>query len=1220
MSGGLHVPLTILPGHDPDAVTQSPGRLDLQSPRARRQPDAGAGRPPPVAILVGVVASTGTQRIVTVLFADVVGSTAIGERIGPERSKFLFDEIVSLIGAEVRRFDGTVAQLLGDGLFAVFGAPVGHEDDAERAVRAAIAIQAAIAAYGEELRSGYGIELAVRVTLNTGPVVLTDEDDGSDRYNALGDTANVAARLQELAPDGGIVMGPETERQVQLCVELESLGEVELRGIEQPLRVARVTGVRGPAQVRAVVPLVGRSAELAVLNDACQAIADGSGAIVSITGESGIGKSRLVSEARRRFGDRIRFLEGRAGSYAESFPYWPVRDLLRDWLGIAADAPEARVRLELKTALGGLDDGVEFAYPFLARLLALPLEADADAALRELGREAVQQQTFAAMGAVVHRLADARPLCIVIDDLQWADSLTIELVEDLLALTDQAQLGIVLIYRAERDRPSWGLGERARAQFPHRYREIELRPLPTGASRELADALAESALPGAVADLLAERAGGNPFFLEEAIQDLIERGALRRREGAWELADGQVAVPTLVQGALQARLDRLPPRTREVVSVASAIGRGFGLPLLERLLPRDQVVPALSDLMRLDLIVEVSRRPAPEYRFRHGLVQEVAYNSLLEPARRSLHRRIGEALVALYGQSGDAVAGPIARHFAEADEPELAARYLLAAGDAARAVYADHEAIEHYRRARTFLRRLNDPARERETLFKIALVRHLAFDYARAGQAYDAAFDCSTEQRTERAPTPERLVLSLVRPDSYAPGDTYSTESAIVIEQLFRGLLRVDHDLNVVPELAQNMNVSADGLTYLFMLREDACWSDGHPLTAGDFVFAWRRLREEGHVTAFLLGDITSAEALDDWTLEVHLREPRNYFPYVLASHWAYPWPRHRADEIGAAWRRPESLVGNGPFVLAAVDDDGARLTANPHWLSAAGNVGEVEIAFRRVHDALDDWSEGRYDLQLAREAPAAATDTIAERAPTLSTEFLAFNVAHPAIADERVRRAIAHAIDSAALVADSPGVNHAAGTGGAIPPVMPGHSDGVGLAYGPARARELLAEAGFPDGNGLPELLVGARAWSQTTVLAEQLAAIGIRARFETRDKHCLVTDETHIWFAGWHADYPDPDGFYFGLLEQGLPLYRDDATDAALAQARASRNRDERLRLYREFERLWIGERAAIVPISYQRQIMLRRPNIHNVRPNPMGAFHLEQVVVEPAARRDQ
>ena len=535
-------------------------------------------------------------------------------------------------------------------------------------------------------------------------------------------------------------------------------------------------------------------------------------------------------------------------------------------------------------------------------------------------------------------------------------------------------------------------------------------------------------------------------------------------------------------------------------------------------------------------------------------------------------------------------------------------------------MYADHEAIEHYRRARTFLRRLNDPARERETLFRIALVRHLAFDYVRAGQAYDAAFDCSVEERTVRAPAPERLCLSLVRPASYAPGDTYSTDSAIVIEQLFRGLLRVDHDLNVVPELAQNMNVSADGLTYLFMLREDACWSDGHPLTAGDFVFAWRRLREEGHVTAFLLNDITSAEALDDWTLEVHLREPRNYFPYVLASHWAYPWPRHRADEVGAAWRLPASLVGNGPFVLAEVDEAGARLTANPHWRTAAGNVGEVSIVFRdRSNDALDDWAAGRYDMQLAREAPVGVADTVAERAPTLSTTFLGLNARNGPIADERVRRAIAHAIDRVALVADSPGVDLASATGGTIPPVMPGHSDSLPLAYDVDRARDLLEEAGYANGEGLPELLVEARPWSSTAALSEQLAAIGVRVRIETRDTHFGVSSEAHIWHAEWYADYPDPDGFYLGLFEQGLPLYRDDETDAALARARASRDRDERLRLYREFERVWIGERAAIVPVSYRRQIVLRRPNMHGLRPNPMGALHLEQVVVDPVPGAD-
>ena len=286
----------------------------------------------------------------------------------------------------------------------------------------------------------------------------------------------------------------------------------------------------------------------------------------------------------------------------------------------------------------------------------------------------------------------------------------------------------MLIYRADRDAAVLA-ARRARARsFPHRYREIELRPAAgTDASRELAErARRGGAARRRSSELLAERAGGNPFFLEEALQDLIERGALRRRDGGAGTLDA-TATGRRCRRSCRARCRRgstgCSPRTREVVSVASAIGRGFGLPLLERLLPREQVVPALSELMRLDLIVEVSRRPAPEYRFRHGLVQEVAYSSLLEPARRSLHRRIGEALEALYGESGDEVYGPLARHFAEADEPERAARYLLAAGDAARAV------VRRPRGGRALPARAHVPAAPRRSR---ARARHALQDRARA--------------------------------------------------------------------------------------------------------------------------------------------------------------------------------------------------------------------------------------------------------------------------------------------------------------------------------------------------------------------------------------------------------------------------------------------------------------------------------------------------------
>ena len=220
----------------------------------------------------------------------------------------------------------------------------------------------------------------------------------------------------------------------------------------------------------------------------------------------------------------------------------------------------------------------------------------------------------------------------MIEDIHWADDATLELVAELLPVTEEAALGLLLLHRADRDHGSWRLGERARQRYPHRYREIELRPLPDDASRALAANAAEAELPESVAELLAVRAGGNPFFLEEALRDLVERGALRHEGGKLVLAvrPDDLIVPTIVQAALQARLDRLDPLTREVLSYSAVIGRSFGLALLERIVPRDQAIPALSELQRLDLVVEERRRPPPEYRFRHGLVQEVAYASLMD--------------------------------------------------------------------------------------------------------------------------------------------------------------------------------------------------------------------------------------------------------------------------------------------------------------------------------------------------------------------------------------------------------------------------------------------------------------------------------------------------------------------------------------------------------------------------------------------------------------
>ena len=336
------------------------------------------------------------------LVADVAGSTAIAAQLGPERSKFLIDEVMRIMTEQVRRFDGTVAQLVGDEMLAFFGVPVSHEDDAERALRAALAIQRALSQYAQEVEAAYGIQLAVRIGVNTGPVVVGAQQDGDDEsydpWNALGDTVNVASRLQEIAGEGGVVIGPATKRQVESGFELEEMGSQDLKGIRDPLQTFKVTRPLEADPVPPSHPLVGRDFELTVLERTMDALLEGRGAIVSMMGEPGIGKTRLVWEVRDRYKDRARFIEARGVSYAQTFPYWPIRDLLREWLGVGATAPEARVRLELKAELAHVlgKEEADDAYPFFASLVGLTVEPQDQQAIRELNRESIQSRTFEA--------------------------------------------------------------------------------------------------------------------------------------------------------------------------------------------------------------------------------------------------------------------------------------------------------------------------------------------------------------------------------------------------------------------------------------------------------------------------------------------------------------------------------------------------------------------------------------------------------------------------------------------------------------------------------------------------------------------------------------------------------------------------------------------------------------------------------------------------------
>jgi ABC-type transport system substrate-binding protein len=366
--------------------------------------------------------------------------------------------------------------------------------------------------------------------------------------------------------------------------------------------------------------------------------------------------------------------------------------------------------------------------------------------------------------------------------------------------------------------------------------------------------------------------------------------------------------------------------------------------------------------------------------------------------------------------------------------------------------------------------------------------------------------------------------------------------------------------------------------------------------------------------------DVETAEALDDRTLEVQLREPRSYFPYVLCSAWAFPWPKHRCESLGDEWAKPEHLVGNGPFVLEEYDDEHAVLRANPHWTGARGNVGEIRFSFcEKGADMVEEWHSGRFDLlHVYDPVPDDEPQTLSDVVPELGLQYVGFCADRAPFSNELVRRAFIHAVDGEFLVSHYPrsGLYRAATRGGAIPPAMPAHSHRVGLEYDLDKARALLDEAGYPGGKGLPEIRMVVPSWLlPVEPLHELWKPIGARVEVIPSPGHVdwEVLEDAHLWWTGWTADYPDPDGFFRGLLLLGQwPFYRDDDILGLLERGRSLRDQGERMRIYHEIDHLWVGERAAILPVAYPRSVLLRRPWVVGLWASPLSRAHLDTVVV--------
>jgi class 3 adenylate cyclase len=490
------------------------------------------------------------RRPITILFTDIVGSTTLAEKLDPEEWQEIVNGAHRRVTDVITRYEGTVAQLLGDGVLAFFGAPRAHEDDPARAVRAGLDIQHEISEYAHELR-GYVENFQMRVGINTGHVVVGGVGSaGHMEYLAVGDAVNLAARLQGAAQPGTVLISEVTARLVQSSFDWRDLGEISVKGKAEPVRVFQVIGARaGFSDGRGIAgltsPLVGRERELGVLRDHLQELRAGQGQIVFVLGEAGIGKSRLVEEARLATGEppiaetgaqptqrdsqiTIRFLEGRALSYGQALSFWTIRQLLQNDLGLADGEPEIRIQVALrrrvKELFGTRSDEV---LPYLAHLLGVQLGGAAAERVAVLDGETLKRQVLLSIVEYIAQLAHRQPTVLVFEDLHWADPSSLNTLERLLRVTDRAPLMVLVLMRPETDKPAWHIREVAARDYRRRFHELQLEALSTESADQMVNhLLAVSALPGSVRQLILERAEGNPFYLEEIIRSLIEQGGI----------------------------------------------------------------------------------------------------------------------------------------------------------------------------------------------------------------------------------------------------------------------------------------------------------------------------------------------------------------------------------------------------------------------------------------------------------------------------------------------------------------------------------------------------------------------------------------------------------------------------------------------------------------------------------------------------------------------
>ncbi|MFC1716824.1 AAA family ATPase, partial [Candidatus Poribacteria bacterium] len=687
--------------------------------------------------------STGENRPITALFADISGFTPLSNTQSSETMFQLVQDCFRELVGIVARYEGSISGFRGDGLLALFGAPILHENDAERAILAALDMHDSIQEQGLEISVG----------VNTAMMTVGEIQTQLHReYTAYGTDINLAKRLQEAAQPGQILIGTGTHRLTRRMFDFQELSFLSVKGFSQPVTAYIVQQAKErPEKLRGIEGLrarmIGREHEFADLKEAADAWLDGQGQIVSIIGEAGIGKSRLVTELRAYLGDAVMerldegesitasVLEGRCVSIGQPISYWPFLDILRAYFALGEEDDEpTRARKVTESITQLMPQGADETLPLLGNLLSIKYGNELDDRLKFAEPGQIRHQTLMRLRDLFETLARQQPLLLILEDLHWADDLSLDLISLLMDSLANTSLMLLCVYRPEKDHRVWQLGDQARRKCLDRYTELALQPLSSHESRLLvASLLTIDNLPESTKETMLAKSEGNPFFIEEVIRSLIEQDMIYREGDNWKARDeiASVSVPDTIQSVVLARVDRLQSEAKYVLQCASVIGRLFRHNLLQHISRQERDLDRyIAEFEDKELIYEERTVPELEYAFKHAFTQEATYEGILEQRRREFHHQVAQEIERLYKERLEEYYEELAHHYSRSEDAEKTVEYLIKAGEKAGRNYSNQTAISHFRQA---LETLGQSGIDRDD-WRLEALRELGIIYARIGE------------------------------------------------------------------------------------------------------------------------------------------------------------------------------------------------------------------------------------------------------------------------------------------------------------------------------------------------------------------------------------------------------------------------------------------------------------------------------------------------------